>query len=61
MALSDWTTGVNTAYEKGIEKGIEKGVEIIKRHLGGVSSVGISAAMNVPLEDVEGIIAQFKS
>ena len=25
MALSDWTTGINTATEKGFEKGIEKG------------------------------------
>ena len=27
MALSDWTTGINTATEKGYEKGIEKGME----------------------------------
>ena len=27
MALSDWTTGINTAMEKGMEKGIEKGME----------------------------------
>ena len=27
MALSDWTTGINTATEKGFEKGIEKGME----------------------------------
>jgi predicted transposase/invertase (TIGR01784 family) len=26
-ALSDWTTGVNTAFEKGVAKGIEKGIE----------------------------------
>jgi predicted transposase/invertase (TIGR01784 family) len=26
-ALSDWTTGVNTAFERGVEKGIEKGIE----------------------------------
>ena len=25
MAMSDWTTGINTATEKGIEKGIVKG------------------------------------
>ena len=33
MALSDWTTGVNTAFEKGIEKGIEKGKMEIARSL----------------------------
>jgi predicted transposase/invertase (TIGR01784 family) len=27
MAMSDWTTGINTAMEKGIEKGREKGIE----------------------------------
>ena len=27
MALSDWTTGINTAFEEGIEKGIEEGIE----------------------------------
>ena len=27
MALSDWTTGVNTAFEKGMEKGMERGME----------------------------------
>ena len=27
MALSDWTTGINTATEKGIEIGIERGIE----------------------------------
>ena len=27
MALSDWTTGINTATEKGFEKGMEKGIE----------------------------------
>ena len=27
MALSDWTTGIDTATEKGIEIGIEKGIE----------------------------------
>ena len=26
MALSDWTTGVNTAHEKGLAEGIEKGI-----------------------------------
>jgi predicted transposase/invertase (TIGR01784 family) len=38
MAMSDWTTGINTATEKGIEKGIEKGamqkqIEIAKNSL----------------------------
>ena len=27
MALSDWTTGVNTAFEKGIKQGVEQGIE----------------------------------
>ena len=27
MAMSDWTTGVNTAFERGEIKGIEKGIE----------------------------------
>ena len=38
MALSDWTTGIDAATEKGIEKGIEKGamqkqIEIAKNSL----------------------------
>jgi predicted transposase/invertase (TIGR01784 family) len=27
MAMSDWTTGINTATEKGIEQGIGIGIE----------------------------------
>ena len=27
MALSDWTTGINTATERGIEQGIKQGIE----------------------------------
>jgi predicted transposase/invertase (TIGR01784 family) len=44
MAMSDWTTGVNTAFEKGIEKGIERGAmqkqfEIAKNALSEGSSI----------------------
>ena len=46
MALSDWTTGVNTAFEKGIEKGIEKGeakgkIDVAKKSLRNGLSVEI--------------------
>ncbi|MDR2490244.1 MAG: hypothetical protein LBD20_02455 [Spirochaetaceae bacterium] len=27
MELSDWTTGINTAMEKGIQQGMDKGME----------------------------------
>ncbi|MDR1072686.1 MAG: hypothetical protein LBL45_03285, partial [Treponema sp.] len=33
-ALSDWTTGVNTAFERGVEKGVIKNVLISQRALG---------------------------
>ena len=33
MALSDWTTGINTATEKGFEKGMEKGKTEIAKNL----------------------------
>ena len=33
MALSDWTTGVNTAFEKGIEKGEIKSKSEIAKNL----------------------------
>jgi len=35
MAMSDWTTGINTATEKGIEKGaMQSKIEIARNSLG---------------------------
>jgi predicted transposase/invertase (TIGR01784 family) len=52
MEMSDWTTGINTAFERGVEKGIEKGAfDIAKRAL----SKGLSLDV---IEDLTGLKAE---
>ena len=57
MALSDWTTGINTATEKGIEKGIEKGkIEVAKNLLNkGMSVEFIKETTNLDLETIKSL------
>jgi predicted transposase/invertase (TIGR01784 family) len=59
MALSDWTTGVNTAFEKGVVEGMEKGIaQGIARGLekgmerGFLDSARRLKAAGVALEDI---------
>jgi predicted transposase/invertase (TIGR01784 family) len=59
MALSDWTTGVNTAIERGIEKGIEKGamqskIEVAKNSLNkGLSIETIHEITGLDIETIQ--------
>ncbi|MDR0410439.1 MAG: hypothetical protein LBH75_00485 [Treponema sp.] len=53
-ALSDWTTGVNTAFEKGVEKGVkERNIAIARRALGqGLTVDVIEALTGLSAEDI---------
>jgi predicted transposase/invertase (TIGR01784 family) len=53
-ALSDWTTGVNTAFEKGIEKGrVEGSLDIAKKALAEGATIDfIQKITGLSLEDI---------
>jgi len=61
MAMSDWTTGINTATEKGIAEGIEKGamqkqIEIARNLLGeGMSMEFIQKTTGLDIETIKSL------
>jgi predicted transposase/invertase (TIGR01784 family) len=61
MGMSDWTTSINTATERGIEKGIEKGamqkqIEIAKNLLGeGLSVQLIQKTTGLDIDTIQSL------
>ena len=57
MALSDWTTGINTAFEKGMEKGgMQKQIEVAKNSLlEGLSVEVIQKITGLDMEIIQSI------
>jgi predicted transposase/invertase (TIGR01784 family) len=59
MALSDWTTGINTAFEQGIEEGRTEGERIGRRETAkslkalGLSAEKIAASTRLSLEEID--------
>jgi len=67
MALSDWTTGINTATEKGFEKGFEQGIErtqiqIAKNMLDeGMPIENIHKVTGLDIEAIQTLVARPKN